>query len=196
MVFLSAVIQGQGLRPASRLLRGLALRPPSGRHGGAGGRLEDRERWGWGVGVCVGAEDESQAVGDAQQVGFPWLSLSTTERARMSANGFNEWCSLPLLQASCQTCTLQHQHPGNSQHPWRQVTARGLHHRRWPHSSPQVATVCPLDVKQNVWTEILNLLFKKRTCSSACGCKMPVSAVEKTQSGFCQARPHNEAVRC
>lgn len=45
-MFLSAVVQGQGLRPAGRLLRGLALRPPPGRHGGAGGRLEDRERWG------------------------------------------------------------------------------------------------------------------------------------------------------
>lgn len=145
MTFLFAVIQGQGLRPASRFLRGLALRPPSGRYGGAGRRLEDRERWGWGVGVRVGAEDEGEAVGDAQQVGFSWLSLSTTERARMSANGFNEWCS--LSQASCQTCTLQHQHPGNSQHPWRQVTARGLYHRRRPHSSPQVVTVCPVGLK-------------------------------------------------
>lgn len=73
MLFLSAVFQGEGLRPASRLLRGLALRPPSGRHGGAGGWLEDRERWGRGVGVRVGTENESEAVGDAQQVGFPWF---------------------------------------------------------------------------------------------------------------------------
>lgn len=72
-------------------------------------------------------------------------------------------CSLSLLQASCQTCTLQHQHPGNSQHPWRQDTPRGLHYRWWPHSSPQVATVRPLHVKRNISagkTEILNLLFK------------------------------------
>lgn len=69
-LFLSAAFQGEGLRPASRLLRGLALRPPSGRHGGAGGRLEDRE-WRWrGLGVRVGAENEGEAVGDAQQVGF------------------------------------------------------------------------------------------------------------------------------
>lgn len=88
LMFLSAAFQGEGLRPASRLLRGLALRPPSGRDGGAGRRLEDCERRGGGVGVRVGAEDESEAVGDAQQVGFPRFPLSATQRARMSAKWF------------------------------------------------------------------------------------------------------------
>lgn len=168
MPFLSAVFQGEGLRPASRLLRGLVLRPPSGRHGGAGGWLEDRERWGRRVGVRVGTENESEAVGDAQQVRFSLVPSSHPPRGRERAQTLlmsGEWmaCSLSLLQASCQTCTLQHQHPGNSQHPWRQDTARGLHYRWWPHSSPQVATVRPLDVKRNISagkTEILNLLFK------------------------------------
>lgn len=91
MWFLSAAIQGQGLRPASRFLCGLALRPPSGRHGGAGGRLEDREWWGRGIGVRVGAEDESEAVGDAQQVGLSWFPpFLTAESVRLSTNGFGE----------------------------------------------------------------------------------------------------------
>lgn len=107
MMFLSAVIQGQGLRPASCLLRGLTLCPPSGRHGGAGGRLEDRERWGWGVGVRVGAEDESEAVGDAQQVGFPWLSLSTTEKVVMNSQCvLRRCCRHPVRHVRFNTSTL------------------------------------------------------------------------------------------
>lgn len=86
MVFITAAIQGQGLWPANRLLRGLALRTPSGRHGGAGGRLEDREWWGWGAGVRVGAEDESEAVGDAQQVGLSPPPPLITERTEISVN--------------------------------------------------------------------------------------------------------------
>ncbi len=67
------MIQGEGVRPTSRLLRGVPVRPPPGCHLGAGGRLEDRERRRRGIGVCVGDEDGSEAVGDAQQVGYSFL---------------------------------------------------------------------------------------------------------------------------
>lgn len=52
-------------------------------------------------------------------------------------------CFLSLSQASCKACTFQHQHPGNSQHSRWQVAAGGLHHRRWPYSSPQVTYLLP-----------------------------------------------------
>ena len=63
------VFQGEGFWPASRpLLRGVPVRPPPGRDLCAGGRLEGREWGGRGTDLCVGAEDGSEAVGDAQQV--------------------------------------------------------------------------------------------------------------------------------
>lgn len=47
------------------------------------------------------------------------------------------------LKASCAARALQHQHLGNGQRPRRQVSEGGVHHRRWPHSSPQVAALAP-----------------------------------------------------
>lgn len=67
--FRSSPIQGDGVRPASRLLRGVPVRPPPGRHRGAGGRLEGGQRRRRRVGVRVGDADGGEAVGDAQQVG-------------------------------------------------------------------------------------------------------------------------------
>ena len=70
ILFICAVIQGEGVRPTSRLLRGVPVRPPPRCHLGAGRRLEDREWRRRRIGVRVGDEDGSEAVGDAQQVGW------------------------------------------------------------------------------------------------------------------------------
>lgn len=62
------VTQGESVRPPDRLLRALPVRPPPRRHCSAGGRLEGSERRRRRAGVCLGDEDGSEAVGDAQQV--------------------------------------------------------------------------------------------------------------------------------
>lgn len=78
--FRSSPIQGDGVRPASRLLRGVPVRPPPGRHRGAGGRLEGGQRRRRRVGVRVGDADGGEAVGDAQQVGGPQAQLTKYTR--------------------------------------------------------------------------------------------------------------------
>lgn len=67
--------QGKGVRPANRLLRSVLVCSPPGRHLCSGGRLEDCERRGRRPGVCVGDQDGSEAVGNAQQVGNPQHSV-------------------------------------------------------------------------------------------------------------------------
>lgn len=178
MMFLSALIQGQGLRPASRLLRGLALRPPSGRHGGAGGRLEDRERWGWGVGVRVGAEDESEAVGDAQQVGF---SPSTTGRARTSTNAFNErWMVFSVAAAG----TLSDMY-ASTPTPWSQPTSLTTSHREGPVSQTMTSQLTagryrlPSGHKTPQQEEQKCSICTLKREFAAFGWKMFVSTVEK-----------------
>lgn len=97
----------------------------------------------------MGDEDGSKAVGDAQQVGlvYRWRAENKKHPNILGKllTDLNRWflrvklqVLLCVLQASCKTRTLQHQHPGNSQHPRWQVAAGGLHHGRRPHSSPQV----------------------------------------------------------
>lgn len=60
--------QGASVRPAFRLLGGIAVCPSHGRDHGAGRRLEDRERRRRGIGLRVGNEDGGETLGDAQQV--------------------------------------------------------------------------------------------------------------------------------
>lgn len=63
-------LQGDNLWLADWLLCGFTVRPPAGRHCCTGWWVEGGERRSRGAGVCVGDQDESQAVGDAQQVGW------------------------------------------------------------------------------------------------------------------------------
>lgn len=87
-MFISAVIQGEGLWPTNRFLRGVPLRPPPGCDLGAGGRLEDCEWRRRRIGLCVGDEDGSEAVGDAQQVGFFLSSEPLRGKNHMQLNSF------------------------------------------------------------------------------------------------------------
>lgn len=88
-MFIYALIQGEGLWSTIRFLCGVPVRPPPGRHLGAGGRLEDSERRRRRTGVCVGDEDGSEAVGDAQQVRFFFpLSHQEEKTTHLQLNSF------------------------------------------------------------------------------------------------------------
>lgn len=115
-------LQGDNLWLAYWLLCGFTVRPPAGSHCCTGWRVEGGERRRWRAGVCMGDQDESQAMGDAQQVGGT--------RNGVAELPTSEWIWINRKHHLCTTqtlhqflfpgvikdfeCHIRHPHPGDT----------------------------------------------------------------------------------